>query len=187
MYLFDRWAFSPLTQETMLGVSAVFFFIHFHCPLSDLSNLCIHFQALWTAINTYRKHKVSWEQLMKRGMEKDFSWDRASAQYEQLFEWAFMDPPYSTWNVVSFMNFDFMVLSVAFGTASLYTRDLSRFGVFTACVFQLNEKIIFVKSLWRCLRCIFSTTISLRNWRRPAALRGFLKRFFFIFREDKDL
>lgn len=31
---------------------------------------------------------------MKRGMSQDFTWDNAASQYEQIFEWAFIDPPY---------------------------------------------------------------------------------------------
>lgn len=31
---------------------------------------------------------------MKRGMERDSSWDKAAVEYEQVFEWAFTDPPY---------------------------------------------------------------------------------------------
>lgn len=31
---------------------------------------------------------------MKRGMERDYTWDNAAGQYEQVFEWAFIDPPY---------------------------------------------------------------------------------------------
>ncbi|EAZ35910.1 hypothetical protein OsJ_20213 [Oryza sativa Japonica Group] len=63
------WAFSPLTIEKMLW-------------------------ALRMAISTYREHKSSWEGLMKRGMSSDFTWDHAASQYEQIFEWAFMDQPY---------------------------------------------------------------------------------------------
>ncbi|XP_024995242.1 soluble starch synthase 1, chloroplastic/amyloplastic isoform X1 [Cynara cardunculus var. scolymus] len=65
------WAFAPLTKECMLD-------------------------ALRVAIRTYREHKTSWEGLMRRGMERDCSWDNAAVQYEQVFEWAFMDPPYVT-------------------------------------------------------------------------------------------
>ncbi|KAI3704836.1 hypothetical protein L1987_75065 [Smallanthus sonchifolius] len=65
------WAFSPLTRECMLD-------------------------ALRMAIKTYREHKTSWEGLMKRGMERDCSWDNVAAQYEQVFKWVFMDPPYIT-------------------------------------------------------------------------------------------
>eukprot|EP00250_Pteridium_aquilinum_P016409 c23091_g1_i1 orf=552-2501(-) len=64
------WTFSPLTKEAMLG-------------------------ALWIAVQTYREHKASWEGIMRRGMEQDFSWDRAALQYEQIFEWASIDPPYA--------------------------------------------------------------------------------------------
>lgn len=53
-----------------------------------------HWQALRLAIQTFREHKSSWEGLMKRGMSRDFTWDSAAAQYEQIFEWAFIDPPY---------------------------------------------------------------------------------------------
>ncbi|KAI3900338.1 hypothetical protein MKW92_006933 [Papaver armeniacum] len=63
------WTFSPLAKDPMLGVLRI-------------------------AMDTYRKHKDSWEGLMKRGMEQDFTWDKAAAQYEQVFKWAFMDPPY---------------------------------------------------------------------------------------------
>lgn len=51
-------------------------------------------QALKFAIGTYREHKSSWEGLIKRGMERDYSWNNAAEQYEQVFQWAFMDPPY---------------------------------------------------------------------------------------------
>ncbi|GJW04536.1 soluble starch synthase 1, chloroplastic/amyloplastic [Tanacetum coccineum] len=50
--------------------------------------------ALWIAIETYRKHKPSWAGLMKRGMERDYSWDNAAVKYEEVFKWAFIDPPY---------------------------------------------------------------------------------------------
>ncbi|CAI0452455.1 unnamed protein product [Linum tenue] len=63
------WTFSPLAVDSMLW-------------------------ALRTAISTYRDHKESWEAMMKRGMEKDYSWENAAVQYEQVFEWAFIDPPY---------------------------------------------------------------------------------------------
>ena len=51
-------------------------------------------QALRTAMTTFREHKPSWEGLMKRGMSKDHTWDHAAEQYEQIFEWAFVDQPY---------------------------------------------------------------------------------------------
>ncbi|GLT63661.1 hypothetical protein SLA2020_362070 [Shorea laevis] len=63
------WLFSPLTKESMLG-------------------------ALRTAMQTYREHKESWEGLVRRGMKRDFTWESAAKQYEQVFEWAFIDPPY---------------------------------------------------------------------------------------------
>ncbi|KAF8412108.1 hypothetical protein HHK36_000063 [Tetracentron sinense] len=63
------WTFSPLSKESMLA-------------------------ALRVAIGTYKEHKSSWEGLMKRAMERDYTWDSAASQYEQIFEWAFTDPPY---------------------------------------------------------------------------------------------
>ncbi|GAV66188.1 Glycos_transf_1 domain-containing protein/Glyco_transf_5 domain-containing protein [Cephalotus follicularis] len=63
------WTFSPLSKESMLA-------------------------ALRVAISTYREHKSTWEGLMRRGMEKDYTWESAATQYEQVFEWAFIDPPY---------------------------------------------------------------------------------------------
>ncbi|KAM0939555.1 putative starch synthase [Dioscorea sansibarensis] len=64
------WAFSPYSNESMLV-------------------------ALRTAIKTYREHKSTWKGLMKRGMSRDFTWDSAAAQYEQIMEWAFTDLPYA--------------------------------------------------------------------------------------------
>ncbi|XP_011044647.1 PREDICTED: starch synthase 1, chloroplastic/amyloplastic isoform X1 [Populus euphratica] len=63
------WIFSPLSKESMLA-------------------------ALRVAIMTYRDHKSSWEGIMKRGMVRDSTWENAAVQYEQVFEWAFIDPPY---------------------------------------------------------------------------------------------
>ncbi|KAL3693628.1 hypothetical protein R1sor_007279 [Riccia sorocarpa] len=64
------WAFSPLSKEAMMG-------------------------ALWNAILTYRQHKPEWKGIMERGMSQDFSWERAALQYEQVFNWALIDPPYA--------------------------------------------------------------------------------------------
>ncbi|KAL9163111.1 hypothetical protein ABFS82_06G020400 [Erythranthe guttata] len=64
------WAFSPLSKESLLATLRI-------------------------AVGTYKEHKPSWEGLMKRGMERDSSWDKAATQYEQVFEWAFIDPPYA--------------------------------------------------------------------------------------------
>ncbi|KAM0939556.1 putative starch synthase [Dioscorea sansibarensis] len=50
--------------------------------------------ALQTAIKSYRENKSLWEGLMKRGMLKDFSWGSAATKYEQIIEWALMDPPF---------------------------------------------------------------------------------------------
>lgn len=51
-------------------------------------------QALRYAIQTFNEHKSSWEGLMIRGMTRDYTWVKAATQYEQVIEWAFMDPPY---------------------------------------------------------------------------------------------
>ncbi|KAJ7543722.1 hypothetical protein O6H91_09G050100 [Diphasiastrum complanatum] len=64
------WTFSPISKEAFMG-------------------------ALRTAIGTYRDHGDSWKGIMCRGMSQDFSWDRAALQYEQVFEWAMIDPPYA--------------------------------------------------------------------------------------------
>ena len=50
-------------------------------------------QALDQALTTYHDHTDSWHKLMHNGMTEDFSWTRAAKQYEQIFEWAFVDPP----------------------------------------------------------------------------------------------
>ncbi|CAK8567598.1 unnamed protein product [Lathyrus sativus] len=63
------WTFTPLTKESMLV-------------------------ALRYAIQTFNEHKSSWEGLMQRGMTRDYTWENAATQYEQIIEWAFMDPPY---------------------------------------------------------------------------------------------
>ncbi|KAJ0101779.1 hypothetical protein Patl1_05170 [Pistacia atlantica] len=63
------WTFSPLIKDSMLA-------------------------ALRNATKTYREYKTSWEGLMKRCMEKDYTWENAATQYEQVFEWAFIDRPY---------------------------------------------------------------------------------------------
>ena len=52
-------------------------------------------QAMWTTIQTYREFKDSWEGIKTRGMKQDMTWNRAAAQYEQIFEWAMKDPPYA--------------------------------------------------------------------------------------------
>lgn len=51
-------------------------------------------QALRLAAATYREYKESWEGLMRRGMTRNYSWENAAVQYEQVFQWVFMDPPY---------------------------------------------------------------------------------------------
>lgn len=65
-----RWTFSPLTKDAMMG-------------------------AMWAAIGTYRHEKLHWASIMERGMSQDYSWDRSALQYEQVFGWAMIDPPYA--------------------------------------------------------------------------------------------
>ena len=50
-------------------------------------------QALDLALETYRDYPESWQRLMQNGMKQDLSWNRSAQQYEQIFQWAMMDPP----------------------------------------------------------------------------------------------
>ncbi|MFS8034891.1 putative starch synthase [Helianthus anomalus] len=36
------------------------------------------------------EHKASWEGLMRRGMERDCSWDNVALEYEQVFQWTLL-------------------------------------------------------------------------------------------------
>ncbi len=38
-------------------------------------------------------NKGDWGALINNGMTSDLSWDRAAKDYEQIFNWALMDPP----------------------------------------------------------------------------------------------
>lgn len=64
------WTFSPLSKDAMVN-------------------------SLWGAIFAYRNDKEGWARMQKRGMDKDMSWTRSALQYEQVFEWAMIDPPYA--------------------------------------------------------------------------------------------
>ncbi|XP_050237527.1 soluble starch synthase 1, chloroplastic/amyloplastic [Mercurialis annua] len=68
------WTFSPLSKESMLA-------------------------AIRVAVMTYRDHRESWKHIMRRCMEKDYTWENAAIQYEQVFEWASIDPPYVTFKM----------------------------------------------------------------------------------------
>ena len=46
------------------------------------------------AVILCRNNRSEWQALMKRGMERDFTWNKAAEQYEQIFEWAKIDMPY---------------------------------------------------------------------------------------------
>lgn len=95
----SRWTFSPLTKEAMMRVRVLVSGISLVLvkPGAFLSSVVMHvyFQALWIAIATYRNDKEAWLRIMKRGMSQDFSWEKAALQYEQVFEWAMIDPPYA--------------------------------------------------------------------------------------------
>lgn len=64
------WTFSPLTKDAMVA-------------------------SVWGAIFAFRNDKEGWARMQLRGMEKDMSWTRSALQYEQVFEWAMIDPPYA--------------------------------------------------------------------------------------------
>jgi len=49
---------------------------------------------LWNALHTYKHFPESWQGLMKRCMKKDFSWELSAKKYEQVIDWARMDPPH---------------------------------------------------------------------------------------------
>ena len=38
-------------------------------------------------------NREDWGALIRNGMTSDLSWDRAAKDYEQIFNWALMDPP----------------------------------------------------------------------------------------------
>jgi glycogen synthase len=47
-----------------------------------------------TAERACREDEEAWKALVKRGMERDCSWDRSAEQYEQVMTWAKTDLPY---------------------------------------------------------------------------------------------
>jgi starch synthase len=47
-----------------------------------------------TARRGCREDEEAWKALMKRGMERDCSWDKSAEQYEQVITWAKTDLPY---------------------------------------------------------------------------------------------
>ena len=53
-------------------------------------------QAISNALETYRKHPDSFRDIQMNGMTKDMSWDGAAEEYEKVFRWALMDPPYAS-------------------------------------------------------------------------------------------
>jgi len=50
--------------------------------------------ALNTALQTYWNYRDAFYAIGERGMECDFSWDLSAKKYEQIFEWAKLDPPH---------------------------------------------------------------------------------------------
>jgi len=51
--------------------------------------------AAGNALRTYGEHREEWEGIARRGMARDSSWEQAAVTYEQVFEWALVDPPYA--------------------------------------------------------------------------------------------
>jgi starch synthase len=49
---------------------------------------------LGNVLETFREHPDSFRALQHRGMERNSSWDKAAAEYEQIFAWAKIDEPY---------------------------------------------------------------------------------------------
>lgn len=49
--------------------------------------------AVDAALDVFHNRKDVWEQVMRAGMSKDVSWERSAEQYEQIFNWAFIDNP----------------------------------------------------------------------------------------------
>ena len=45
------------------------------------------------ALHVWRHDRARWDAIQAAGMSQDLSWDRAARQYEQILEWALMDPP----------------------------------------------------------------------------------------------
>ena len=62
------WTFTPPDAPTMLG-------------------------AVDAALDCFHNRKDVWERVMQAGMAKDVSWERSAEQYEQIFNWAFIDNP----------------------------------------------------------------------------------------------
>ena len=50
--------------------------------------------AVGLALETRRTYPEEFADLQRRGMARDSSWEQAAATYEQIFDWAAMDPPY---------------------------------------------------------------------------------------------
>ena len=53
-------------------------------------------QAISNALETHRNHPDSFRDIQMNGMNKDMSWDGAAEEYEKVFRWALMDPPYAS-------------------------------------------------------------------------------------------
>jgi starch synthase len=49
--------------------------------------------AVENAVQLWQGKPHVWNRLVQNGMTKDLSWNCSAEQYEQLFEWAFIDPP----------------------------------------------------------------------------------------------
>ena len=77
-----------------------------HSSVTMASRLCI--VSAWTRLRIIRQlapsfhmcvnfcrwhNRKDWNALIRNGMTSDLSWDRAAKDYEQIFNWALMDPP----------------------------------------------------------------------------------------------
>ena len=51
---------------------------------AKVSRVAADLRTIATALETYRD-RPAWETLRKNGMEKDFSWQRQGAEYEELY------------------------------------------------------------------------------------------------------
>ena len=49
---------------------------------------------VWEVLQTYWTDKEAWAKIVRNGMEKDFSWNKAAERYEMTMHWAKLDPPY---------------------------------------------------------------------------------------------
>jgi len=49
---------------------------------------------LWNSLNTYRNYRDSWNKMVQRCMQTDFSWEKSAAKYAEVFKLAKQAPPF---------------------------------------------------------------------------------------------